>query len=331
MDRNKNYYDILGISENATDKEIKQAFRKKATEYHPDKNNGDKNSETKFKEINEAYDVLSKKRTQYDNARKNPFSEFGFSNGGFSDFGFDFGINIEDIFNSYNNRYRRPSYSEENLDIIYNINISFKDVYLNNEINIKYNRNELCEDCQGTGNDIKSGVKYSCKYCHNGKDEYGLPCQICGGTGKIYNKYCSKCNGDKLIKKDIQFKLNNVYRIDSTITQHLKGYGHQSKFVKGKKGKLILNIKYVHDMNFQRDNYNSNIYTYLNVHFQDAIDGNVVYFTNVDNKKIKIKIPKKSKDSDKIKLHGKGLLKNKTERGDLILNINVIIDYDKLK
>jgi len=209
MDYNKNYYEILGVSENATKEDIKKAFRKKASKYHPDINK-DKNSEKKFKEINEAYSVLTKEKNKYDNTRKyGNFNSFSNSNNGFENFNFggfggfsgfdnfgkwDIEFGFDDVFNAFNNRYKKKTYYEENLDINHNIKLTLKDIYNNSNIKINYNRKEVCQTCQGTGQDINSGFKHTCKYCSNGKDEFNFPCQICGGLGKIYNNVYILCS-----------------------------------------------------------------------------------------------------------------------------------------
>lgn len=337
MDYKKDYYDILGVKKDASQEEIKKAFRKKASKYHPDINK-DKDSEKKFKEINEAYSVLTKEKNKYDNTRRygnfnsfyknNNFNGFGnfenFGNFGVWDVEFDFG----DIFNAFNNRYKKKRNYEENLDINYNIKLTLEDIYNNSDIKIVYNRKEICQHCQGTGQDIGSIFKHKCNYCINGKDEFGFPCQICGGLGKIYENECNYCKGNKLVNKKISFSLNNVYKITNDITKYLKGYGHYSQYYPNKVGMLILNIRCDFDSSFEITT--KGLIKKLNLHFQDAIDGEKYVFKNLNNKNLKIKIPKKTQDGDLIRIPNKGLLKDKNNRTDLLFKINIIIDYEKL-
>ena len=279
MDPNKDYYKILGVDKNASEEEIKKQYKKLAVLYHPDKNKGDKQSEKKFKEINEAYQVLTKQKQKYDLDRNN---DHGFR--GFGGFGFDpfESFNINEIFNAFNNRYSSQQNYHENLDINYNLTITLEDVYNNRTIDIKYNRREPCYDCNGTGQDIKSSIKEKCKYCNNGRDSFGLPCQICGGLGNIYTQKCKVCSGEKVVSKEMHFSLNNIYKIDSDFKKYLKNYGHYSKFYKNKVGKLILNIKYEFDNNYvvsQRG-----LIKKINLHYEDAIKGNEYEFTHLDRK-----------------------------------------------
>lgn len=329
MDFNKDYYQILGVSRDASPEEIKKAYKKQSLKHHPDRNKGDKQSEEKFKEINEAYQVLSKNKQTYDNRGHNPFEGFSTNNpfGGFGSDFFDF-TNPNDIFNAFKNRYRQSNY-QENLDINYNISINLEDVYNNRELNVSYSRREPCPICQGTGQDKSSGVRSKCNNCHNGKDAFGFACESCGGTGKHYNNKCQTCRGTGMIEKQMIFTLNNIYKINQDMTKYLKGYGHHSKTIPGKVGKLILNVRYDFDSNYKITNHG--LYKKLDLHYQDAIDGNPYEFTHLDGKKIKIKIPKKSQNGDLIRLPQKGLLINKTTRNDLIFEINIVIDYERIK
>jgi molecular chaperone DnaJ len=326
----KNYYDVLGVQENATNEEIKKAFRKKATKYHPDKNKG---SDKKFKEINEAYSVLSKNKAKYDNSRKqsdgNPFNPFAtqspFSNQGWSE-RYDFG----DIFNAFNNKYtnKKQNFHEESLDIIHNVEITLEDVYNNTNKIIKYKRKEVCQSCQGTGQDINSKIHEQCKYCINGSDEYGLPCTVCGGLGKIYKDVCKACKGDRVLSKETKFTLNSIFKINNSTSKYLKGYGHCSKYYPNKVGMLILNVNYEIDTNYRFTK--QGIMKKLDLHYKDAIEGNKYQFTHLDGQKIQIKIPTKTKDGDLITIPNKGLLFEENHRGHFIFKVNIIIDYTKL-
>jgi molecular chaperone DnaJ len=325
MNHTKDYYSVLGVDSNSSINDIKKAYKKLANKYHPDrKETGDEN---KFKEINEAYQVLTKEKEKYDNLRNgggfDGFGGFG-GFGGFNDF--DFHFNGEDIFNAFKNRYTQ-SYSQENLDIIYNLTINLEDVYNNREIKISYDRNEPCDACNATGQDEKSGVKEKCKYCNGGKDSFGFRCGVCGGSGKIYNKHCNTCKGNKVIKKQINFSLNNLYRINKSFVKYLKNYGHYSKQFPNKIGKLILEVKW--DMDSDYTITNKGLLKNLNIHYEDAIKGNPILFDNLDGKKLKINLPKKTKDGDLIKIPKKGMLLDKTNRGDFLFKINIIIDYER--
>lgn len=327
MDLNKNYYKVLNVDKNSDDKDIKKSYRKLAIENHPDKNNGD---DKKFKEINEAYLTLSDKTTKqnYDNQSPhgknyNPMNNihngFNFNFGGTNPFDFIFNFNTRNEFIEY-------------LDITVNKEITLKDIYNDNDINIKYDRFISCDECNGTGFDPNS-ESYECDVC-NGSGKVWEPgigyreCEYCVGKGKIHAGTCKKCNGDKIIKKTEEFKLNNIFRIQGDDTKYIKGYGHQSKYYRNKKGNLILNLKYNHDIRYDFENFNL-IYN-LDLHYQDAINGVEYEYTHLDGKIYNVKIPPKTKDNDKLKLPKLGLLYSPKDRKDLYLIINIIIDYEKI-
>jgi len=330
MDFNRNYYKILGLDKNASGDEIKKCYRKLALKYHPDKN---PDTEHKFKEISEANSVLSddKTRQEYDvrsphgkNYSSNPF----FGGDPFSGFGGSH-FDIFDIFNSFGgfNPFQREEF-HENLDVNTTTHISLKQVYLNDQIHVKYKRYQLCSDCQGIGFD-RNGRFDSCDVCDGTGVNNGRRCEYCQGTGNIYIEQCKKCGGEKVELKDTEIVMQNISSIRGNSKNIHGGYGHQSKHYLDKVGNLILNIKYVHDNNYEIINSFDLNYK-LDIHFQDCIDGNEIMYKHIDDSEIKIKIPEKTKDGYSIKLSNKGLLKDNHNRGDLVLKINIIVDYEKL-
>lgn len=334
MDFNKNYYDILGVDKSSSQEEIKKAFRKKANETHPDKHGGD---DTQFKIINEANQAIGDetKRSQYD--VKSPhgqnYSPMGNFESFFSNRGNPFeNMNFSGGFNPFDMFFRREEFVE-NLDIKLQVKVPLKDVYNNKEIQVKYKRNVNCDKCEGTGFDV-DGDSDRCDAC-DGTGTAWEPsightkCRFCRGKGKIYSGTCKKCNGDKVVQRDEQFQLNNVYRIANNDTKYLGGYGHQSKHYLNKKGNLILDIIYEHDNNYIRKR--DGLFYKLDLHYEDAINGKEIEYEHLDNKKYKLKIKPKTKDNETMKMVGKGLLINNTVRQDLFILINVIIDYDRIK
>lgn len=336
MNINKNYYQILGLNKNADLTEIKKTYKKLAVKYHPDKNNGDKVKEEKFKEISEAYTELSNplKKSQYDTQspfgktyNPNPFSNLGdigniFNTffGGGNPFGTPFGKTHE---------YRE---FEENLDIVINVILTLADVYKSQPLKISYKRNLHCDDCDGTGFDRES-LSDDCEMCDaTGTVNNGIfgrgKCEYCQGTGKVFSETCKKCNGEKVIPKDTEFDINNVYTIRKSAEEFLPGYGHQSKYFRNKIGILKLNIIYQDVKDYSIDN--EILYYKMDLHYEDAINGDVKEFELLDGSSILIKIPQKTKDGDIIIVKGKGLLKLTADRDDLHIRINIVINYDKL-
>lgn len=342
MDYNKDYYQELGLDKNASDEDVKKAYRKLAHQHHPDKNQGDKKSENKFQRINEAQSILTdpKSRQEYDQRSphgnaysQNPFGngfEFHFGNGGpgdmFSQF-FGEGSPFGNPFGGGFNPFRREEFPE-NLDLAANVNINLKQIYLNDHINIKFQRNVSCDDCKGTGFDRK-GLSDTCDVCEGlGKDRYGKICTYCKGEGKIYSGKCKTCNGEKVVLKDTEITMQNLFQIRSSVRNIQRGYGHQSKHYAQKVGNLILNINLERNDDFIVVN-NYELHKVIDVHYQDAIDGSEILYNHIDDTKIKIKLPTKSKNNDILKVKEKGLLVNESNRSDLFLKINIIIDYER--
>ena len=342
MDYNKNYYQELDLDKSASDDDIKKAYRKLAHQHHPDKNSGNKDSEAKFQKINEANTILSdsKSRQEYDQRSPHgnaysPFSPFGGPGfgGGFDDLMNQFfggnspfsggGFNPFDPFRRASEEFR------ERLDIQINVNINLKQVYLNENINLKFQKNVSCDDCKGTGFDNQSPSDM-CEVCDgSGKDRVGKICIYCKGSGKVYTGQCKTCKGEKVVLKDAEITLQNLFQIRNNVKNMQNGYGHQSKHYIQKTGNLIINLMLDRNDTYQIIN-NYELHQTLDIHYQDAIDGAEILYDHIDNTKIKIKLPTKSKNGDIIRVKEKGLLINETNRSDLYLKINIIIDYDRI-
>lgn len=340
MDYNKNYYQILGLDKNSSDEDIKKAYRSLAHKYHPDKSSG---TEEKFKQVNEANSVLSdsKQKQEYDTRSPhgksyspfNPFGgsgfEFHFGNGGdiFSQFfgeGSPFGFNP---FGGGFNPFQREEF-KENLDINSNVVVNLKQIYLNEELNIKFKRFFHCDSCNGTGFD-KNSHSETCEICDGtGKDNLGKQCTYCQGDGKIYTGQCPNCRGEKVILKDSEITIQNLAQLRSNVKNAYRGYGHQSKYYRDKVGNLILNVIIDRNDKYQVIN-NYELHYTLDTHFQDAIDGVEILYTHIDDSILKIKLPTKTNNGDIIRVKEKGLLKGNI-RDDLYLKINIVIDYGRI-
>lgn len=332
MDPNKNYYNILGIDKNSTEAEIKKSYRKKANETHPDKQGG---NDKLFKEINEAYQVLGDKQKKIKYDSQSPHGK-NFTGGGFGNFG-SFSFNhdpfsmFEQFFNrgfqGYTQQQQRENFKED-LDIVANMNIDLKRVYENKPITIKYKKRVKCNPCRGTGFD-RDSESFECEVCDGrGKDVYGFRCESCLGEGKIYSGTCKTCNGEKVVLREQEIVLEKTYTIRSSTKNINRGFGHHSKYYREKVGSLIVNINFVKDEKYDIKDYD--LHHTKNIHFQDAIEGKEIIYTHVDRSQIKVKLPKKTKDGDVIRLKDKGLLKDDNTRGDLYIKINITIDYERL-
>lgn len=340
MDYNENFYKILELDKNASETDIKKNYRKLSKKHHPDVNK--EGSDDEFKKISSAYEILSdkNKKSEYDrmspygknydpSARfQNIFSGFDpFGGGGFDPFGGPGGTidPFEFMRNIFNNR--REEFIE-NLDIQININVGLKDVYNNENIKIQYDHFVVCGECSFTGFDHNS-ESFPCEAC-DGKGGDGFTrCKYCNGTGKIFTGTCKKCNGNKVILKKEEFNITNSFRINESATRYFRSYGHHSKYYQNKIGTLIININYVDDPKYKR--MGNNLIYKLNLHFQKAIDGYIYEHQHIDGKKYSVKIPPKTNDGDLLKMKDRGLMISDSQRGDLIFDINIVIDYNELE
>jgi len=256
----RDYYEVLGIERNATDADIKKAYRKLAKKFHPDVNQDDKDTEAKFKEVSEAYEVLNNadKRSRYDqygHAGIDP-NGFGGQGAGFGEF--DFG-GIGDIFESFfggggfGKSSRNRNGPQKGADLKMALEIAFEDAAFGVEKEISINKLEVCSTCQGTG--AKPGTSPStCSHCNGtGQIQYkqNTPfgqfvnvktCDACHGEGKIIANHCTGCNGKGKVKKNVKMKMNIPAGIDEGQTISLRGEGEPGN-KGGPAGDLYVSIR----------------------------------------------------------------------------------------
>jgi molecular chaperone DnaJ len=242
MAEKRDYYEILGVNHNANEAEIKKAYRKVAKKYHPDVNPDNKGAEAKFKEANEAYEILSdsQKRAQYDRFGHdgvNPNGFSGASGGGFGDFDFGFGDIFESFFggSGFGSSTRRNA-PRKGRDLKYNLEITFEEAAFGVEKEIKIFRPEKCDACDGSG--AKRGTTATtCSTCNGTgqvQDKQRTPfgqfvnvktCSTCNGEGKIITNPCSSCHGKGQVRKSKKIKINVPTGIDDGQTISLRGEG----------------------------------------------------------------------------------------------------------
>lgn len=232
----KDYYQTLDVEKNASDTDLKKAYRKLALKYHPDRNPGDSSAEDKFKEINEAYACLSdtQKRAHYDRFGTAEGAGAGFGAGGFGDFssnfGDIFGEMFGDIFGDFSGRRRsRPAKGH---DLRYDLNINLKDAVFGVEKNIKIPRMENCTTCGGSGS--KPGTRpTTCSTCggtgqtklQQGFFMISRTCGSCGGEGRVITDPCTKCKGQGKVRKERTVKLKVPAGVDTGIRLRVTGEG----------------------------------------------------------------------------------------------------------
>ncbi len=335
----KDYYEVLGVSKNATDEEIKRAFRVLAKKYHPDVNK-EPGAADKFKEIGEAYQVLSdkNKRAQYDQ-----FGHAAFENGGASNF--DMGdINLDDIlssifgggfggfssFSGFGGNSRSRSRSQRGEDLLMRISLTFEEAVKGCKKDIKIDVNEVCDSCHGVGGYGES----TCSMCGGLgviRDEqrtlFGImqtqkTCPNCRGEGKTYKEICSKCRGTGRVVKNKTLTITIPAGVDSDTQLRLSGKGGAGSNG-GANGDLYLEFKISDHKYFERQG--DDIYLEVPVTITDAILGCKKEIPTLDGSGY-IEIKPGTQNYTKLKLKGKGIKSaNGKSVGDMYVVINVII------
>jgi len=318
MANKRDYYEVLGVERNASDADVKKAYRKLAKQYHPDVNPGDKVAEAKFKEVSEAYEVLSdpQKRAQYDQFGHAGTDPNGFG-GGFGDF--DFG-GIGDIFETFfgGSGFGRSSKGkrgpQKGADLKYAMDIAFEEAAFGVEKEITINRMEHCPTCKGSG--AKAGTEpVSCKHCNGtGQIQYkqSTPfgqfvniknCDVCQGEGKIITNPCQECNGKGRIRKGTKIKINVPSGIDDGQTISLRGEGEPG--VKGgPSGDLYITVRVRPHAIFKRQA--NDVICEIPVTFVQAALGAELEVPTLDGK-VRYNIPEGTQTDTVFRLRGKGI------------------------
>lgn len=351
MAQKRDYYEVLGVEKNATDEELKKAYRKLAKKYHPDANPDNKEeAEKNFKEVNEAYEVLSdkQKRQMYDQFGFNGPQGFNGSQGGgyysygsgfdgfggFSDFG-DFG-DLGDIFSSFfggtSTRSRSSNGPRKGADLKINIDITFEEAYLGVEKEISINRNEKCSSCNGSG--AKKGTTAEkCSMCNGtgkikqiattpfGQMATQKICSQCGGTGKVIKEPCPDCKGKGIVKKSIKLKVKIPEGIDEGQTIVLKNEGEVGPNG-GPNGDLYIVIHIKRHSIYSRKA--EHVLCDIPITFTGAALGTELEIPMVDGTKEKYKIPEGTQTGTKFAIKNKGFKSvNGNWRGDFVFTVIV--------
>ncbi len=331
------YYEILGIDRNASSEDIKKAYRKLAKKYHPDVNQGDKDSEAKFQRVNEAYTVLSNPETkarydQYGHAGVNGDSGFG----GFGDF--DFG-GFGDIFESFfggtsgfgRSSSRTRSGPRRGADIKYGLEISFEEAAFGVSKTININRPEKCNACNGSGSKSGSNPE-TCKHCNGtGQIQYKQStafgqfvnvktCEICNGEGKVITNPCHTCNGRGKVRKNVSIDVKVPAGIDDGQTISLRGEGEPGS-KGGPSGDLFISIRVKAHPLFKRQG--SDVVCEMPITFVQAALGAELEVPTLDGK-VSYKINEGTRTGTVFRLRGKGIpYLRGSGRGDQYVKVNV--------
>jgi molecular chaperone DnaJ len=344
----RDYYEVLEVSKNASQAEIKAAYRKKAIQYHPDKNPGDPTAEEKFKEAAAAYEILSdeNKRARYDR-----MGHAGVE-GGAGGFGGG-GMTIEDIFEHFGDIFgggfggfggftsgrTRGRRVNKGANLRVKVKLNLKDIAQGVEKKLKVNKYVACKACSGTG--AKDGSSYSdCSTCRGmgqvtrisntflGQMQTTTTCPGCGGEGKIITDKCTSCYGEGIVKENEVITINIPAGVAEGMQMTVSGQGNAPRRG-GVNGDLLVLIEEEKHPELMRDG-NDLIYN-LYLSFPDAALGTTVEIPIVEGK-AKIKIDPGIQPGKILRLRGKGLPDvNGYGRGDLLLNINVWVPKNTSK
>ena len=337
---NKDYYATLGLEKGASDDEIKKAFRKLAIKYHPDKNQGDKEAESKFKEINEAYQVLSdpEKKETYDRYGTVDFDGSGFGAGGFGGFDFSEMGGFGDIFESFfggGGSGRRRNGPQRGTDLEYTVSLTFEEAVFGVEREISIDRSENCETCKGSG--AKEGTsKKTCPTC-NGQGQVRVQrqtplgsfvststCNTCNGTGSVIEEPCTSCHGRGHVRKTRKIKVNIPAGVDTGNVMPLRGQGNHGTN-DGPPGDLYVRINVAPSKTFVRKG--NDIYIDSHISMGKAALGTEITVATVDGD-VKYNIPAGTQSGTLFRLKGKGVPRvNSSGRGDQY--VKVIVDIPK--
>ncbi|MFH1321245.1 MAG: molecular chaperone DnaJ [Bacteroidota bacterium] len=336
----RDYYEVLGVSKDASGAEIKKAYRKMALKYHPDKNPNDKSAEDKFKEAAEAYEVLSNPE------KKGRYDQFGHAGvGGTAGGGFGGGFSVEDIFSQFGDIFggshpfesffggsqRRGRRVNRGSNLRIKVKLTLEEITSGVEKNIKVEKYIPCSSCSGTGAQNGSGFS-NCSSCNGtgqvtrmsntilGTMQTTSTCPGCGGEGQVITNKCKSCYGDGIVRGDETIKINIPAGVEDGMQLSVSGKGNAASRG-GIPGDLIVVIEEIEHPWLSRDG--SNLYYDLYINFSDAALGATSEIPTIEGK-AKIKIEEGTQSGKLLRLRGKGLpAVNGYGRGDLIVNINV--------
>ena len=335
----RDYYEILEVSKTASGEEIKKAFRRLAMKYHPDRNPGDKEAETHFKEINEAYEVLKdeQKRAAYDRYGHQAFANGGMGGGNpFGGFEFNFGAGgFSDIFSQVFSDFMGggraaggAAYAQPGADIRYNMEISLEEAFSGIEKEIKIPSSVTCEKCHGHG--TKDGKEAPiCPHC-KGSGQIHLQkgffvveqtCPHCQGTGRMDTDPCPDCKGNGFIRQEKTIKVKIPAGIEDQTRMRIPG-GGEAGTRGGENGDLYVFISVKDHPLYSREG--ANLYTRVPISMCCAALGGKIEIPSIDGEKIELSIALGSQNDQVVKVKGQGMTMIRSKgRGDLFVKLRV--------
>jgi molecular chaperone DnaJ len=319
---NKDYYDVLGVTKNSTQDEVKKAYRKLAIKYHPDKNS-DGASEEKIKEINEAYDTLG------DESKRRSYDQFGSKGQQSNPFG-NGGDPFNDIFRDIFNQQSHSKVRKRGSDLKMQISISLTDILNGVDKKVRIKREKLCKTCRGAG----GSNPRPCLKCNGsgrvvksvitvfGPQSMESQCDNCNGIGSINTNKCNSCQGMTVEIVDEVVDIKIPKGVQDGMTLEVQGKGNEIK--DGVTGNLLIVIREENNPMFVRNG--NDLILDRNISLPDAVLGGEIIIRSIDGD-IKISIPKGTQSGKTVRMRNKGLpfLNHPNQRGDMIVRLNVMI------
>jgi molecular chaperone DnaJ len=340
----RDYYDILNVAKGASKEEIKTSYRKLAMKYHPDKNPGDHEAEAKFKELAEAYEVLSdeNKRSMYDRFGHQGVSGAGgfrdindiFSNFGDIFGGFGGGSIFDEFFGGGQSRRSRQEATKRGTDLRINLKLTLEEIAEGVEKEIKVKKNKRCAKCEGSGASSYNGYE-SCKHCngsgeirHVSRSMFGqfinvTECPHCSGEGRIIKDKCEECNGEGVVKGESKIKVEIPAGVSEGQYIPMRGHGNSGKRG-GNPGDLYLYIEEERHKIFHREG--NDIYMDLEIGISEAILGTEIVIPTLKNEDVALTIEPGTQSGTLLRMKGKGIKSLEGHgRGDQIIRVSVFI------
>ncbi|MBL6456086.1 molecular chaperone DnaJ [Belnapia sp. T6] len=334
----RDFYEVLGVSREASEDELKKAYRKLAMAHHPDRNQGDKDAEAKFKELNEAYDVLkdAEKRAAYDRYGHAAFEGGGGGGGPGGGGGNPFGAGFEDIFEEMFGRFgsgggrgRQRQASGRGADLRTSVEIGLEEAFAGAKKTVRVPSSVSCEACNGTGAEAGSTAAQTCPTCQGAgkvRAQQGFflierTCPTCGGQGRIIKNPCKVCQGAGRVQRDRTLNVSIPAGVEDGTRIRLAGEG-EAGLRGAPAGDLYVDISIRQHPLFQRDG--ANIFVRVPLRMTQAALGGAVEVPVVDGGRARVTIPAGTQAGDQFRLRGKGFsVLRSAARGDMYVQVSV--------